>query len=235
MEQEVYNRHIKNQNSHWWFSARREIIFHLLDSLKLKRSKILDFGSGSGTNVNMLAKFGNVDIFETNLKAKRYLKKTFHNKKNIQVVQKIQKKKYDFILAADVIEHIKDDKKILKQFYEYLKKDGHILITVPAYQFLFSSKDKALKHYRRYTKSNLVKLLKNLFCVKKLSYFNFFLFVPISLSILILRFRKKAFIKYAETTPNIIVNKFLRYILSTCPIIESINFRLIKLPSDIKS
>ncbi len=93
MEQEVYKRHIKNQNTHWWFTARREIIFYFINSLKSKKLRILDFGSGSGTNVRMLAKFGNVDIFETNPEAKKYLKRVYNNKKNINVIQKISKKK----------------------------------------------------------------------------------------------------------------------------------------------
>ena len=229
MEQEVYKRHIKNQNTHWWFTARREIIFYFINSLKSKKLRILDFGSGSGTNVRMLAKFGNVDIFETNPEAKKYLKRVYNNKKNINVIQKISKKKYDFILAADVIEHIKNDKKILKQFFEYLKKDGHILITVPAYQFLFSSKDKALKHYRRYTKSNLASLIKNFFSIKKLSYFNFLLFIPIALSILIFKLRKENFIGYVETTPNIIINRILKNIFS----IEKFLLKMINFPFGI--
>ncbi|NBC24746.1 MAG: hypothetical protein GVX78_03930, partial [Bacteroidetes bacterium] len=63
----------------------------------------------------------------------------------------------DIILLLDVIEHIEDD----KAFLTYLKNSGvvgaetRLLITVPAYQKLFSSHDVYLKHYRRYTVKSL--------------------------------------------------------------------------------
>ena len=157
----------------------------------------------------MLNKFGKVDILETNYEARTNLKKKFNNRKKYKIINKLSKSKYDLIIAADVVEHIKDDKKIIKNLSKHLKKNGHILITVPAFNFLFSSKDIALKHFRRYKKNNLKKLLKNHFVIKKISYFNFFLFIPIVVSILFLKIRKKKYIKFAETTPTTLLNLFL--------------------------
>ena len=85
---------------------------------------------------------------------KSFLKNKFKKTKNVRIINKI-KNQYDLVLAADVVEHIKNDKQIIKNFYDFLKKDGHILITVPAFNFLFSNKDIALKHFRRYRKSNI--------------------------------------------------------------------------------
>jgi 2-polyprenyl-3-methyl-5-hydroxy-6-metoxy-1,4-benzoquinol methylase len=51
---------------------------------------------------------------------------------------------YDIILLADVIEHVKKPKILINNLKKFLKKDGQIIITVPAYQFLFSKKDKVL-------------------------------------------------------------------------------------------
>ena len=53
------------------------------------------------------------------------------------------------ILIADVIEHVKQPKNLLKDLKKFLKKDGRILITVPAYQFLFSKKDEALRSLQK--------------------------------------------------------------------------------------
>ena len=151
MEKDVYLRHIDNEKTHWWFSARKEIIFSILKKIGLKKNlRVLDFGAGSGTNVIMLSKLGRVDVFETEKTTKSYLKLKFKSKKNIRVVDKLKINHYDLILAADVIEHIRNDRKIINNFSKLLKKGGHILITVPAFNFLFSTKDKALKHYRRY-------------------------------------------------------------------------------------
>ena len=103
---------------------------------------------------------------------------------------------------------------VLKEFFSYLKKGGVILITVPAFEFLFSSKDRVLKHFRRYRKSSLTKLVKKNFLIKKISYFNFFLFFPIAFSILYLKLKNSKFINFAESTPNYFVNLLLKKIFS---------------------
>ena len=69
MRKDVYSRHIKNYQTHWWFKARKNIIHEILkNSIKKKRYKILDFGAGSGTNINMLANFGFVYLYEKDKK-----------------------------------------------------------------------------------------------------------------------------------------------------------------------
>ena len=80
---------------------------------------------------------------------------------------------------------------------------------MPAFNFLFSSKDKALKHYRRYRTSDITDLLKKYFQIKKISYFNFFLFIPIALSIFFMKLKKEKFIDFAETTPFYPINFIL--------------------------
>ena len=87
-----------------------------------------------------------------------------------------------------------------------MKKDGRILITVPAYQFLFSKKDKALGHYRRYNKKLLENELTE-FQIENISYFNTFLCIPIIIMTLLNKFLKRDYIKEVETTPNFFINK----------------------------
>ena len=65
MEKKVYERHIKNQKTHWWFSVRRELISKFIKKYsKMKKLKILDYGCGSGTNIKALTKFGDVYCYE---------------------------------------------------------------------------------------------------------------------------------------------------------------------------
>ncbi len=230
MQQKVYQRHIDNEKKHWWFSARREILSTLLKDLNSRKNlSILDFGSGSGTNIEMLEKFGKVYVYEKNQKAKDYLKSKFKKKKKIEIIKKPLRKKYDLIIAADVLEHIENDKKAISDLNSFLKKNGYLLITVPAFSFLFSTKDTVLKHFRRYNKSNLNDLLKKNFYIKKLSYFNFFLFFPIVFSILILKIKKTKFISYAETTPFFPINFLLKYIFG----LEKFFLRFLNFPFGI--
>ena len=133
----------------------------------------MDFGSGSGVNIKMLSKFGFVSIYEPHKLTNKYLKKRFNNKNKYKILKDLDKSKFDLIVMADVLEHIKNDKKIIKKLSKNLNKEGHILLTVPAYNFLFSKKDEILGHFRRYKKREIKEIFYR-YKALKLSYFNFF-------------------------------------------------------------
>ena len=212
MEAEVYLRQIKNEESHWWFKGRRKIIDSLIRRAisNKKKINILDYGSGSGTNIKMLSKYGYVYAYEKDKTTAQFLKKKFKKNKKVKVINKPKNVNFfDLIISADVIEHIKDDKNTLKYLSKLLNKNGFILITVPAYNFLFSLKDKALHHLRRYNKKTLKELILNYFKIVKLSYFNFFLFIPLAFSIIILKMLNVQFINSVEKKPHSLINKIL--------------------------
>ena len=102
------------------------------------------------------------------------LEESIHNEKShyINNYEEIKGKKFDFILLMDVIEHIEDDYEFIKDIKQYLKPNGIILITVPAFQFVYGIHDKELSHYRRYNFKQLKKVLEtNEIYVKKWNYF----------------------------------------------------------------
>ena len=69
-------------------------------------------------------------------------------------------KKADLLLLLDVLEHIKDEKSFLLNLHQLLHQNSRIIITVPAYQSLFTDHDRYLKHYRRYNRKELQHLLE---------------------------------------------------------------------------
>ena len=98
------------------------------------------------------------------------------------------------------------------------------MITVPAYKFLFTKKDVILGHYRRYRISEIKSIFNN-FEIKKLSYFNFFLFLPISTSLLIYKVLNSDFIDSVEKKPNFFLNLILFLIFNIeSKIINFFNF-----------
>jgi hypothetical protein len=211
MDESVYQRTKLSSNNHWWFKARilifDSIIKQLITSNKIK---ILDYGSGIGPNIKMLKKYGEVDAVEPHCETAKYIKKKF----NINVIKKI-KKKYDLIILTDVIEHIKNDKKKIRELINLVKKNGYLFITAPAFQILYSEKDKYLHHYRRYNLCGLKKLLPNDENeIIKLSYYNSLLFPPIAFVILILKIFKINFIDKVERSPAFIINYLLFKIFS---------------------
>ena len=85
---------------------------------------------------------------------------------------KFKDKTFDVIIASDVLEHIREDENALKEIKRVLKDQGLCIITVPAYQFLWSEHDVALHHLRRYSKTELEqKVLSSKLDLAFLSYF----------------------------------------------------------------
>lgn len=68
-------------------------------------------------------------------------------------------RKFDAIIYVDVMEHIENDAEELKKAANFLKPNGHIIILVPAHNYLFSKFDKSIGHYRRYNKDMLAKVV----------------------------------------------------------------------------
>jgi len=84
---------------------------------------------------------------------------------------------FDLVVALDVIEHITDDGAALSEYYRITKHNGILLLTVPAYSFLWGAHDEINDHKRRYVADELKnKVEKTGFTVGKLTYFNTFLF-----------------------------------------------------------
>ena len=209
MEAEVYKRQDKEHEKHWWFEGKKNIIFSILKKNISKNDlKILDFGCGVGINTKMLSEFGNVTCFDQSSEAIKYLKKKFNNDQKILVENNLENcnELFDLIVASDVLEHIENDEKEIEKLHKLLKPNGFFLATVPAYQFLFSVKDIKLHHKRRYNLPNFKNLISPFFNKIKLSYYNFFLFLPITLGIIYYKLLKKDFIDAVEKKPNKLLN-----------------------------
>ena len=92
---------------------------------------------------------------EVNKRLANSLKSKFQEDKKITVQNlniNFQEKKFDTILYMDVLEHIKHDIKEVKLALNHLKKDGRLIILCPAHNFLFTSFDTNVGHFRRYNK-----------------------------------------------------------------------------------
>ena len=65
--------------------------------------------------------------------------------------------RFDSAVMCTVLEHIQADDKALHNIREFLKRSGILVVLVPAYKMLFSELDKHIGHYRRYSKSEILK------------------------------------------------------------------------------
>jgi SAM-dependent methyltransferase len=153
-----YARMFEYEDRYWWFVSRRELVLDQVRRyVRVERPLIVDTGCGTGAMVKDLQPFGQViglDFSPLALGAcaKRGLGPLLRAKaESIPLATK----SVDAIVAMDIVEHLDDDVAALVEFHRILKPGGHAIITVPAYQFLWSEHDVALMHRRRYLAGQL--------------------------------------------------------------------------------
>ena len=179
----------------WWFTVRRFFFSREIIKLIDKKKKILDIGSSSGTNLRMLEEIGYHnytgldpnDVAINQCKKKGFTKIIKGNACNLP----FKSNSIDLVIASDVLEHIENDKLALSEIYRVMKKNSYAIITVPAFNFLWSLHDENSMHKRRYVKKSLKNLINHKsFVIKKIYYFNFLLFIPIYFARIIFKLLK---------------------------------------------
>lgn len=167
----------------FWFKAKNDLVEILMSKLckDKKQINILNVGPGTGDDLQILNKFGENYIIDINKSALSLINNKLYKDKKIADACNIPYKNsfFDVAVCFDVFEHIQDDKKAAGEIYRVLKEGGILIFSVPAFQFLFSSHDKFMGHYRRYNVRNIKKLLSEFRNLKILSW-NSLLFAPIA-------------------------------------------------------
>jgi len=182
MHAELINTENGLEESYWWFVGRRAIIERILRRFATHTHLALDVGCGSGRNMLLLSPYTDfvmgLDRSPAALKlaGARGFPIACADGQSIPVANR----SVNLLSAFDVLEHLDDDMRALAEFHRVLKPGGFLLLTVPAYRFLWSEHDEALMHRRRYAASELhVKLTRTGFQVLRRSYAVFFPFFPI--------------------------------------------------------
>lgn len=145
---------------------------------------ILDVGCGTGALLRELDQYGNVQGLDFSPRAVSFCKERglLNVEQGSATEIRYENKTFDLVLALDVLEHIKDDRKALSEINRVLKPGGIAIIFVPAFMFLWGVTDERSQHERRYTLRELKEKTGNAgFGVIRASYFNTFLFPPIAL------------------------------------------------------
>jgi len=186
MENDEYKISYDLEESYWWFVGKQFLVrdnFKRLAINSFNNDKILDIGCGTGIVLKILKNFGTSFGMELSSEAihfliRRDLKLIARSDAN----QSIPFKNHTFaaITCLDVLEHLDNDLTLLREAVRVCKPGGKILITVPAFDILWSAHDEALHHKRRYTRKQILKKVCPLNCtVIKASYYNTCLFLPI--------------------------------------------------------
>jgi len=160
--------------------ARREILYSILKQFVAPSSRVLDIGCGTGffnEKAKELYDVWGVDAspLAVSMCHERGLNNVFIG--SALDLSSVSDKRYDAILLLDVIEHLEEDFAALRAARKMLTPNGVVIISVPAFMFMWSQHDELNRHKRRYVRRQLHNLLKETgFSVEKLSYFGFYLF-----------------------------------------------------------
>jgi SAM-dependent methyltransferase len=185
MLREGYDVTAEFEANHWWFRSRRQLFLAQVARAAAaieaggieaggKVPRILDYGCGTGFNLPFLAKYGDVvgcDMADCALSelatARGYPRFDLRGDVSAHHGQ------FQIVVALDVLEHCDDDVEALHTMGRFLAPGGQLVLTVPAYQWLWSGEDVISQHRRRYTRRALLKACRTAgFCALYSSYFN---------------------------------------------------------------
>jgi SAM-dependent methyltransferase len=158
MDERLMKAMLEVDEHHWWYRGRRRIIRCELERLTLPAEPaILDAGCGSGRTMVDLAQYGSVRGVELDPEAAEVARSRAVGEVVIGRLEELPwpEATFDLITCLDVIEHTPDDRATLRELLRVCKPDGWLLVTVPAYQALWSTHDVANHHFRRYNRRTL--------------------------------------------------------------------------------
>lgn len=223
MDTSLYELFYSLEDRHWWFQGRKELVLSLLDRYRpCPRPRILDVGCGTGGMLSAYASYGPSLGVDTACEAGH-----FSRKRGLEVMLASGNSlpfadgSFDVVSALDVIEHVDEDVAILTEMQRVCAPGGVLLVTVPAFQFLWSSHDDLNHHKRRYIRRELgARVDAAGFDSLKLSYYNSFLLPAAILRKYLLKARNNGAACHLEALPEPLNAVFRRVLVLERPVLS---------------
>jgi len=186
MDAKLYDELWNVEQTHWWFQARRQIVWSLVrrhvHGGTRRRLRICELGCGTGGNLAAAADRHDVVGVECSPHALEYARRRLGDRvhrgslpDNIH----LPPASFDVVLLTDVLEHIENDACSAQTALRLLRPGGIVVATVPAYQWLYSPRDAYHHHFRRYSRRRFRELWPTRDSeVLLLSHYNTLLFPP---------------------------------------------------------
>jgi SAM-dependent methyltransferase len=149
---------LSSDERHWWYRGRRRVLRAQLDRLPLAPgARLLDAGCGSGRTLDELVRYGRVSGIDLSPQAVAAAQRRGHQDVRVGRVEQLPfaDGTFDVVTCLDVIEHTPDDRASLAELRRVARPGGLLLVTVPAYQGLWSWHDEVNLHFRRYDSASL--------------------------------------------------------------------------------
>jgi SAM-dependent methyltransferase len=154
--QPALNQMIDTEEHHWWHVAKRELVGQTVS--RYAKSPCLDVGCGGGRMVEAVGRL--MPSFGVELSPRALAAAREHGVDGLVRAEAanlpFEDSTFGTVLALDVIEHHPQPELVLTEVSRVLKDDGIVVVTVPAFDWMWSHTDRALGHYRRYTRGGLL-------------------------------------------------------------------------------
>ena len=162
MQREAFEQFARLDRDHWWFCGRRAVYLGLLEHALagLRPARALDLGCGPGGFLPGLSKLcERVVAADPDLDSLRAIgaeQRVQSNASNLPFAAE----SFELVCLFDVLEHLEDDLAALREVQRVLKPGGLVMLSVPAYPWLFSNNDRVAMHRRRYTRTSTRRALE---------------------------------------------------------------------------
>lgn len=181
MDAELFVRFGEVESRHWWFLARRDILLGIAARYAQPGARLLDVGCGTGFFLDRAReRFNVIGVDPSPIALAMCAARNLPSVRNgtASDLSTVADERFELVTLLDVIEHLDDDVSALRAARAVLVPTGRVIVTVPAFQLLWTVHDEANHHRRRYTKRTLRRALElGGFKVEHITYFNSYLFV----------------------------------------------------------
>jgi SAM-dependent methyltransferase len=146
------------EDRHVWFRSRRRVIWALIHRAGPPSApRILDAGCGTGRNLMEFQTLGPAEGVDVSPDAIEFCRRRGLYGVRQGSIEELpyEDGRFDLLFATDVIEHLPDEGSALTELRRVAAPGASLIITVPAYSWLWSRHDESWHHYRRYTRKLL--------------------------------------------------------------------------------
>lgn len=161
MDAAEYENLAQVEKEHWYYVGKRQFVREWIQRVRppSPQDHLLDCGAGTGIFAGEMAEHCQVTVMDTFEESLQMLRTRFPHDRVITLENgqvPLPDASIDYVTALDVLEHVPDDKEVVRGFARMVRPGGLAVVTVPASMALWSDWDVGLQHYRRYEQPELI-------------------------------------------------------------------------------